>query len=501
MKLHKTLSLKVLTAATLLVTSIASQAITIQAENYSEFFDTTPGNSGGAHRSDNVDIEGTSDTGGGYNVGWIESTEWLTYNNINFPTSGSYKIKLRVASETGGGNASIDLNSGAIVLGSKNIPNTGGWQNWRTVSFDVSVNAGSYKLGMYAASGGFNLNWIKVEKNGGGGGNAIASIFQHCNFTGWKAGLGEGRYNLGALQGLGFKNDDASSIRVASGYEAVLFKHDNFTGGSIVKKGNDGCLNNEGFNDQVSSVIIRRSGGGNGGATWSDEFNSINTSNWTFETGGGGWGNSELQFYTNGKNAFIKYDESAGSNVLVIEARREGGHNCWYGACQYTSSRMKTAGKREFGYGRVEARIKMTQTQGGWPAFWMLGNNIGTVGWPACGEIDIMEHVNREGKTHGTIHWQDHTGNYAQFTKSVNANATGWHVYAIERDANEIRWYIDNNLYHRASIAGNVNGTHEFHRKFFLILNYAVGGNWPGSPDGSSSFPQRMLVDYVRYYN
>ena len=510
MKLMKSLSSQVASAVLLLSASYAANAVVIQAEDYNAFFDTTPGNTGGAYRADDVDIEGTSDTGGGHNVGWIESTEWLAYNNINFPTSGNYTIRLRVASANGGGTASIDLNGGATVLGSVNINNTGGWQNWQTVSFDASVNAGTHSLGVYAAAGGWNLNWIEVVSNGGGGGGggggSAATVYQHCNFTGWSAGLGEGSYNLGALQARGFVNDDASSIQVAAGYEAVLYQHDNFTGASIVKSGNDSCLANDGFNDSVSSIIIRPAGGGggggggNGGATWSDEFDSINLNNWTFEVGGGGWGNNELQYYTNGNNASIRYDASAGSNVLVIEARREGGNNCWYGACQYTSSRMISAGKREFGYGRVEARIKLTQTQGGWPAFWMLGNNIGSVGWPACGEIDIMEHVNNEGQIHGTIHWQDHNGLYAQYSGSAGANATGWHVYAVERDANEIRWYLDGNLYHAADISGGVNGTSEFHRNFFLIMNFAVGGNWPGSPDGSSSFPQRMYVDYVRYY-
>jgi hypothetical protein len=491
-------------ACALAVLSFGAQATVYQAEDYNAFYDTTPGNTGGAYRSDDVDIEATTDSGGGYNVGWIDATEWLTYDNVNFPTTGSYTIRLRVASPNSGTSASIDLNGGSILLGTVNIPNTGGWQNWQTVSIETTVNAGTYSLGVYAPTGGWNFNWIEVISNdGGGGGGSLATVYQHCSYTGWAAALGEGSYSLAELQALGFINDDASSLQVAAGYEAVLYEHDNFQGASIVKTGNDDCLNNEGFNDYVSSIVIRAEGGGGGGgggATWSDEFDSINLSNWTFETGGGGWGNNELQYYTNGNNASIQFDSGAGSNVLLIEARREGGYSCWYGACQYTSTRMISRGKREFGYGRVEARIKMTQTQGGWPAFWMLGANIGTVGWPACGEIDIMEHVNNEAQTHGTIHWQDHNGQYAQYGGSVGNNVTGWHVYAVERDANEIRWYLDGNLYHVADISGGVNGTEEFHNNHFLLLNFAVGGNWPGSPDGSSTFPQRMYVDYVRYY-
>lgn len=407
-RLKRTISSCVTSACALLLLSVSAHAVVFQAEDYNAFYDTTPGNTGGAYRGDDVDIEAAA--GGGYNVGWIEATEWLAYNSVNFPTSGSYTIRLQVASLNGGGSASIDLNGGSIVLGTVNIPSTGGWQNWQTVSINATVNAGTYNLGVYALAGGWNFNWIEIVPNGGGG------------------------------------------------------------------------------------------GGGNGGATWSDEFDSINQSNWTFETGGGGWGNNELQYYTNGNNASIQFDGSANSNVLVIEARQESGQGCWYGTCQYTSTRMISSGKKEFGYGRVEARIKMSQTQGGWPAFWMLGTNIGSVGWPACGEIDIMEHVNNEGQTHGTMHWQDHNGNYANYGGPVSNNVTGWHVYAVERDANEIRWYLDGNVYHIASIAGGVNGTSEFHNNFFLLLNFAVGGNWPGSPDGSSVFPQRMYVDYVRYY-
>ncbi len=131
---------------------------------------------------------------------------------------------------------------------------------------------------------------------------------------------------------------------------------------------------------------------------WSDEFNSIDPNVWTFEVGNkdnNGWGNQELQYYTNGQNAFIEFDPQAGSKVLVIEARKEtpAGSSCWYGTCQYSSTRLISRDKKFFQYGRIEARIKLPQTQGIWPAFWGLGNSFGQVGWPQCGEIDIMEHV------------------------------------------------------------------------------------------------------------
>src|SRR5690606_15757001 len=128
---------------------------------------------------------------------------------------------------------------------------------------------------------------------------------------------------------------------------------------------------------------------------WADEFDRADTGDWIVETGGGGWGNNERQYYTAGQNSFIQYDADIGSNVLVIEARRgaPAGASCWYGSCEYSSSRMIGKGKREFQHGRVEARIRLPHTQGIWPAFWMLGSNFDRVGWPHSGEIDIMEHV------------------------------------------------------------------------------------------------------------
>ncbi len=232
---------------------------------------------------------------------------------------------------------------------------------------------------------------------------------------------------------------------------------------------------------------------------WSDEFNSspINTSNWNYETGCTGWGNAEWQNYTAGENSFITTD--AGNSVLVIEARQTTG-----GQCGYTSSRMTTRGKREFTYGRIEARLKLPQTQGIWPAFWLLGNDIGTVGWPNCGEIDIMEHVGFEPTlTHGAMHGPGYSGatpigGTFNLGEVVNVN---YHVYAIEWTADMVRWYVDNNNFYSVTRAQvQQYGPWVFDHPFFIILNVAVGGTWPGYPDATSVFPQRMYVDYVRVY-
>ena len=239
---------------------------------------------------------------------------------------------------------------------------------------------------------------------------------------------------------------------------------------------------------------------------WSDEFDTANAADWTFETGGHGWGNQELQFYTDGQNAFIQHDPLAGSRVLVIEARRgaPAGASCWYGTCQYSSTRMITRGKREFRHGRVEARIRLPQTQGIWPAFWMLGSDFGQVGWPHSGEIDIMEHVGFEPTlTHGALHGPGYSGNTPfSGTHDLGERADArYRVYAVEWDAAGIAWFVDGQPFYRLTRAQvEARGPWVFDQPFFLLLNVAVGGSWPGSPDASSVFPQRMYVDWVRVY-
>jgi beta-glucanase (GH16 family) len=224
------------------------------------------------------------------------------------------------------------------------------------------------------------------------------------------------------------------------------------------------------------------------------------SSKWRFDTGGGGWGNNELETYTNRvQNA--RYD---GAGNLVIEARAENYTGSDGINRNYTSARLQTGATFSQAYGRMEARIKIPYGQGIWPAFWMLGTNIGGVGWPSCGEIDIMENVGYEPNTvHGTIHGPGYSGGngigLGYNTGSPLANA--FHVYAVEWEPNVIRWYIDNTLYETRTPADLPAGTTwVYDHNFFMILNLAVGGGWPGNPDGSTVFPQQMTVDYVRVY-
>nr|WP_315795635.1 RICIN domain-containing protein [Paenibacillus sp. BIC5C1] len=226
---------------------------------------------------------------------------------------------------------------------------------------------------------------------------------------------------------------------------------------------------------------------------WSDEFNgsSLNTSNWSAEigTGSGGWGNNELQYYTNRTENL----QVTGGN-LVITARKEN-----YNGSSYTSARIKTQGLKDFTYGKVEARIKLPSGQGLWPAFWMLGSNINSVGWPKSGEIDIMERVNNNAFVNGTVHWD--ANGHADYGKiSENLDFSQFHVYSIEWDSKYIRWFVDGKQFNEFYIENGTGNTEEFQRPFFLLLNMAVGGNWPGSPNNATPFPSQMLVDYVRVY-
>src|ERR1044072_4111723 len=223
---------------------------------------------------------------------------------------------------------------------------------------------------------------------------------------------------------------------------------------------------------------------------WQDEFDNSIGSDWVFETGNGssGWGNNELEYYRR-ENAAIE------NGQLVITAKRES-----FGGYNYTSARMKTQGKKSWKYGKIEARIKMPAFSGIWPAFWMLGDNISTVGWPDCGEIDIMEHINAENRTYGTPHWRDHNNNYASYGGNTACTVTDYHVYSIEWDANYIRWFLDGAKFHEMYIGGSINGTSEFHNNQFILLNMAVGGNWPGFNIDLNGFPAKMYVDYVRVY-
>lgn len=230
--------------------------------------------------------------------------------------------------------------------------------------------------------------------------------------------------------------------------------------------------------------------------TWEEDFigASLNLNNWSYEigTGSNGWGNNELQYYR-------EENTSLQDGHLVITAKKES-----VGSSEYTSSRLVTMNKHNFRYGRIDVRAALPRGQGIWPAVWMLGTNFPSVGWPASGEIDIMEMVGgngRENTVHGTVHWQNQ-GQHAEFggskTRASGTYSDEFHVYSIIWTENQIRWLVNNEQYH--AIDTSPDELDEFRKPFFFIVNLAVGGNWPGSPNNSTTFPQHLIVDYIRVF-
>jgi beta-glucanase (GH16 family) len=245
--------------------------------------------------------------------------------------------------------------------------------------------------------------------------------------------------------------------------------------------------------------------------SFQDEFSGpyssgVDQSKWNFDIGGNGWGNEELQYYTNNRrNVFTD-----GFGRLVIRAQAEPNtsqYRCAMGRnCAYTSARLNTRERFAQAYGRFEVRVLVPAGEGLWPAFWLLGNNLAEVGWPSNGEIDIMEIIGREpALAYGTIHGPGYSGSNS-IGKAVALPdgavfAKNFHTFAIEWQENEIRWYLDDVLYQTRTPADLPSGTRwVFDHPAFMILNLAVGGQWPGRPTANTRFPADLIIDYVRVY-
>jgi beta-glucanase (GH16 family) len=229
---------------------------------------------------------------------------------------------------------------------------------------------------------------------------------------------------------------------------------------------------------------------------WSEEFDGpagspVDPDIWQPEVGGHGWGNEELQYYTEGtENASLD-----GGGNLAIVARRSGS--------QYTSARLISKDRVAFTYGLVQARIQLPTGRGIWPAFWMLGQNIDEVGWPQCGEIDVMENVGQyPGVVHGTVHGPGYSGSsgVTAWHDAGRSLAGDFHVYSVDWERDRIRWFLDDELYSTVTPDDLRGNPWVFDHDFFLLVNVAVGGTLPGNPDPSVTFPQTMLIDYIRVY-
>jgi len=256
---------------------------------------------------------------------------------------------------------------------------------------------------------------------------------------------------------------------------------------------------------------------GGGGVTWtqvwSDEFDGaagarIDETHWSYETGDGcssgncGWGNNEKEYYSDSPNNIALN----GEGQLVITARvAPAGLACYYGPCKYTSAKITTRGKMTAEPGRVEARIKLSAGQGLWPAFWMLGNSFPDVGWPASGELDIMENKGSEPSiTSSAVHGPGYSGATPfahRQTLPGGGRTTDFHTYAVEWDAYSVRFLIDGAMHFTVSRDQMIQyGKPVLAQPYFVILNFAVGGHFDGDPQSDTIFPATMLVDYVRVF-
>lgn len=425
---------------------------TVQAENYDTggsgvgYHVTSTNGTANSYRSDGIDLEATTDAGGGYNLGWTATGQWFRYT-VNVASAGTYTVTFRVAAINAVTDAlHIANSSGTNLTGSVNVPATGGWQAWTNVTATVTLPAGQQVLTLDQDNGGWNINYMALTSGGGGGTGSCAGV---------------------------------SNITV--------------NGVTYVPQ-------------------------------WCQEFNgsagSPDTSVWKFDLGNNnGWGNGEVEVYCgppgyagNPSQCPTTFSTSTapvyidGSGHLAIQPKNVGG--------TWISGRMNTQGKQNFQYGILEASIQLPNTtnQGLWPAFWTLGSNIGTVGWPTCGEGDIMENwspqVNNGPGPSGnnsTIHTAKTGGSGVgmRYTfPSGQAADTAFHTYGIIWTQNQMQFFVDNASLPFFTVTPSSlpsGDTWPFNQNMFTILNVAVGGTLGGSTSGLSN-PGPMKVDYVRWY-
>ncbi len=339
-----------------------------------------------------------------------------------------------------------------------------------------STGGSSASDGTSGLSGGSSTGGSSASASGGmGGGLSTAAPTTSGSSAGGGTSSGAG---AGSTSGVSSASGGGQGI---GGVPGVGGTQGSGGGGAAGTTGSGGAVSFETCPDTRWKLV------------WGDDFDgapgaAVDGSKWTYDSGPN-WYNGELQDYTSGAtNASLD-----GNGNLVIEARKEAREGR-----QYTSARLKTEGKKTFTYGRFEGRMKLPYGQGMWPAFWMLGGNS----WPANGEIDIMENLGREPSiAHGTMHGPGYSGADGpgeSFTLPGGAKfSDDFHIFAIEWEPNAIRWYVDGELYSTKTPADTNGNQWVFDHPFFIILNLAVGGDWPGDPDETTVFPQQMLIDYI----
>ncbi|MFT3911753.1 MAG: glycoside hydrolase family 16 protein [Ferruginibacter sp.] len=234
---------------------------------------------------------------------------------------------------------------------------------------------------------------------------------------------------------------------------------------------------------------------------WSDEFNgsSLDTLNWSYQNGDGcpnncGWGNNELEYYTSNRSNLFFQD-----GKMIIQAKKESANGK-----EYSSAKIISRGKKYFKFGRIDLRAKAPKGKGIWPAFWMMPEKDIYGGWPKSGEVDIMEMIGHEAnKNHGTLHFGPGPGSVqlgGNYTLPSGIFNDEFHVFSLEWKKDEMRWFVDGKLFSTHTISEFGSNHYPFNEDFYLIINLAVGGNWPGNPDNTTDMPQSLIVDYVRVY-
>lgn len=287
------------------------------------------------------------------------------------------------------------------------------------------------------------------------------------------------------------EGDDDFKVVLTTPVNGILSKA---TGsGTIINDDSRVPFTNAGYDAQTSYTGYTLS--------WADEFNgtALNLADWTYENGDGcpnlcGWGNNELQYYTERRDNLFFQD-----GKMIIEAKKEN-----YSGKAYTSSKILTRGKKVFKYGRIDIRAKLPKGKGIWPAFWLLPQDNVYGGWPKSGELDLMENIGHEpNKTYGTLHFGNGPGS-TQLSRSYTLPSGSFndqfHVFSIEWKQDQIKWLVDGNVYSTYTSADFGTNNYPFNQNFFLIINMAVGGNWPGNPDATTYLPQWLIVDYIRVY-
>ncbi|MFT5569290.1 MAG: beta-glucanase (GH16 family) [Cyclobacteriaceae bacterium] len=434
----------------------------------------------------------TLDAGGGLNVGWIDDGDWLSYD-LAIPVTGDYALNIRYASQSGGGKLNVSIDDETPIL--VDMPATGGWQEWTTLQGPtLALTQGARTLTLVVVSGGYNLNRFElllispIDTDAPSTPEILSSrADEHTVELSWTQSSDMGSAVAGyqifnGAQLLAYTTDSEYSIQKLA--PQTLF--------SLSMVATD-LAGNASDTVKLSIETLRITWP----LSWSDEFDGteVDRDKWNFQIGGGGWGNEESQYYTDGDNSRIENGE------LIIEVRQET-----IGTNDYTSSRMNTANKGDFLYGRVEVRAKLPSTGGTWPAIWTLPTDWIYGNWPDVGEIDIMEHSAHYDLNYvfATIHTKAYNhkdGTQFSGGKDFEDVVNTFHTYTLEWYPDRLDWYYDD--IHVFTYDNPYLSLDEwpFDIPHHLLVNVAIGGGLGGEIDHDGVWPQQMVVDYVRMYD